>query len=122
MNALITARNLTVDFGADPVVRGIDFTLQAGHCLALVGESGSGKSVTARSLLGLSGGSVRADALSVCGRDALALGDRDWQQLRGTQVTMILQDALTALDPLRPIGRDRRRRGIERVALRWRPS
>ena len=102
----ITVQNLTVSFGAARAVDGVSFTLHPGRVLALVGESGSGKSVTARSLLGLSGGSTAADALEVCGQDARAFSDRQWQQIRGTKVSMILQDALMALDPMRPVGRE----------------
>ncbi len=104
--ALITARNLSVSFGSTVAVKNVSFTVRAGRCLALVGESGSGKSVTARSLLGLSGGTATADALEVCGQDALSLSERSWQQIRGNSVSMILQDALMALDPLRPVGRE----------------
>ncbi len=103
---VIRVENLSVSFEGSTAVDGISFTLHPGRALALVGESGSGKSVTARSLLGLSGGLVSADRLEVCGRDALNLKDRDWQQIRGTQISMILQDALMALDPLRPVGRE----------------
>ncbi|MGV2854809.1 dipeptide ABC transporter ATP-binding protein [Glutamicibacter sp. AGC13] len=104
--ALITVKDLSVRFGSAVAVKNISFTVKAGRCLALVGESGSGKSVTARSLLGLSGGIAKADELTVCGQDALELSDRGWQQIRGNSVSMILQDALMALDPLRPVGRE----------------
>ncbi|HCM93382.1 MAG TPA: ABC transporter ATP-binding protein [Glutamicibacter sp.] len=104
--AMITVRDLSVSFGTAAAVKNISFTVVPGRCLALVGESGSGKSVTARSLLGLSGGTVSATELSVCGQNALALPDRSWQQIRGNSVSMILQDALMALDPLRPVGRE----------------
>ncbi|GGL79914.1 dipeptide ABC transporter ATP-binding protein [Glutamicibacter protophormiae] len=103
---LITVSNLSVSFGCTVAVQDVSFTLSPGRALALVGESGSGKSVTARSLLGLSGGTVTADTLQVCGRDGLALRDRQWQGIRGNAVSMILQDALMALDPLRPVGRE----------------
>ena len=74
--ALITVKDLSVRFGSAVAVKNISFTVKAGRCLALVGESGSGKSVTARSLLGLSGGTISAAELAVCGQDALELADR----------------------------------------------
>src|SRR5690606_8964719 len=104
--AMITVKDLSVSFGTATAVKNISFTVVPGRCLALVGESGSGKSVTARSLLGLSGGTISATELTVCGQNALALPDRSWQQIRGNLVSMILQDALMALDPLRPVGRE----------------
>lgn len=103
---LIEIEQLAVRFGAQRAVDGVSFTLHAGQCLALVGESGSGKSVTARSLLGLSGGTVTADRLRVLGQDGLRLGENGWRTVRGAQIGMVLQDALSALDPLRPVGRE----------------
>ncbi len=104
----LEVRNLNVSFGANHVVRDVSFSLQPGSCLALVGESGSGKSVTARSLIGLAGARslVRAEAMSLAGRDVRSLGQRAWRRLRGKDVGFILQDALTSLDPLRRIGRE----------------
>lgn len=103
---LITLKDLSVSFDGAPAVKNISLTVSAGQVLALVGESGSGKSVTARSLLGLSGGQVSASELTICGRDARNLTDSDWQKIRGNTISMILQDALMALDPLRPVGRE----------------
>lgn len=104
MSLLLDVKNLRVSFAGEPAVDSISFELAAGECLALVGESGSGKSVTARSLLDLSGGTVTADKLWVLGQEATGLDDKAWRKLRGASVSMILQDALMALDPLRPVG------------------
>ncbi|MGO9901661.1 MAG: dipeptide ABC transporter ATP-binding protein [Solirubrobacteraceae bacterium] len=105
---LLLAENLTIGFGEREVVRGVSFALEAGRCLAIVGESGSGKSVTARTIVGLTGANsrVRADRLTLQGRDLLSLSDSDWHQIRGKQVGFILQDALVSLDPLRPVGKE----------------
>lgn len=103
---VVDVRGLTVRFGATEVVRGVDLQLFPGRCLALVGESGSGKSVTARALVGLTGGTVTADRLMIAGVDAAGLGERAWRRLRGRQVGTVLQDALGSLDPLRPVGRE----------------
>ncbi|WP_372697562.1 dipeptide ABC transporter ATP-binding protein [Arthrobacter sp. JSM 101049] len=107
---VVSVRDLRIGFGpADapvPAVHGVDFDVHPGQCLAIVGESGSGKSVTARTLIGLTGhGSrIRADRLELDGKDLLASSDRDWRRVRGAGIGYILQDALVSLDPLRTIG------------------
>jgi peptide/nickel transport system ATP-binding protein len=113
-------RNLRVSFagapaGPDAVVRGVDLDLLPGRCLALVGESGSGKSVTARALVGLTGGRVAVDRLVIDGSDVTDLANADprrgvrgqeraWRRVRGARVGTVLQDAMGSLDPLRAIG------------------
>ncbi|MCJ0701532.1 ABC transporter ATP-binding protein, partial [Frigoribacterium faeni] len=97
---------LRVSFGSATVVDGVSFSVAPGECVALVGESGSGKSVTARSLLGLSGGRVDVDRLTLGDRDLSTLDDRAWRRVRGARIGLVLQDALVSLDPLRPIGRE----------------
>jgi peptide/nickel transport system ATP-binding protein len=109
---LLRVENLSVGFGdrraPTTVVKGVSFTLAAGQCLAIVGESGSGKSVTARTLVGLTGGRshVQADRLEFDGRSLLGLSDREWRGIRGKQVGFILQDALVSLDQLRRVGKE----------------
>ncbi|GAA2237578.1 dipeptide ABC transporter ATP-binding protein [Herbiconiux moechotypicola] len=120
---LLRVENLAVGFGraaarAGAVVEGVSFEVRAGRTVALVGESGSGKSVTARTVVGLTGrGSwVAAEALEVSGASVLGViradGTRrglpapEWRRIRGAQVGLVLQDALVSLDPLRPIGRE----------------
>lgn len=105
---LLRVSDLHVSFGGRSVVQDVSFTVSPGECLALVGESGSGKSVTARSLIGLAGAGslVRAQTLEIAGRKVLNLSQRSWRALRGKQVGLILQDALTSLDPLRTVGKE----------------
>ncbi|MEZ2223876.1 dipeptide ABC transporter ATP-binding protein [Rhizobium sp. RCC_161_2] len=109
MTPLVHVRNLSIAFpgagDANVVVRGLDLTIRRGESVALVGESGSGKSVTARSLVGLSGpgATVSADVFDVDGKSVLEFRERDWRRLRGHKVGFVLQDALVSLDPLRRI-------------------
>ncbi|QXJ23878.1 ABC transporter ATP-binding protein [Actinomadura graeca] len=108
-DALLTVEGLSVAFGSGrdrvDAVRGVGFTLRPGECLAIVGESGSGKSVTARALLGLAGpqSTVTAKRLELEGEDLTRAGDRRWRELRGRRIGMVLQDALSSLDPLRTV-------------------
>jgi peptide/nickel transport system ATP-binding protein len=109
---LARVRGLSVRFGegatAMTAVHDMSFDLVAGRCVALVGESGSGKSVTARTLVGLTGGNahVEAEELTLFGRDGQSLTQRQWRGVRGRRVGFILQDAMVSLDPLRKIGRE----------------
>ena len=91
--------------GDDEIVHGVSFTIEAGRCVALVGESGAGKSITARALLGLSGDgtAVTAQTLRVLGDDVLGYSAAQWRRLRGGRAGLILQDALTSLDPLQTV-------------------
>jgi peptide/nickel transport system ATP-binding protein len=108
MTELLRVEELTVRFGATTVVEGVSFHLERGECLALVGESGSGKSVTTRTVVGLPGrtATVRAARLDFDGSDTTRLGERDWRRVRGDRIGFVLQDALSSLDPLRPVGRE----------------
>ncbi|MFI5527825.1 dipeptide ABC transporter ATP-binding protein [Kitasatospora sp. NPDC051853] len=107
---LLTVEGLDVRFGAAEravrAVREVSFTLDRGECLAVVGESGSGKSVTARSLVGLTGrgSTVTARRLEFDGTDLTALGESGWRGVRGRRIGLVLQDALTSLDPLHTVG------------------
>ncbi len=107
---LIEVRDLDVSFRTRSrtvhAVHGIDLTIEPGQCLALVGESGSGKSVTARTLVGLTGSdaSVRARTFTVAGREVSHFSDRQWRNVRGSLIGLVLQDALSSLDPLRTVG------------------
>ncbi|MCR8899683.1 ABC transporter ATP-binding protein [Gordonia sp. GONU] len=103
---LAEIRDLHVSFGDREVVKGVSFTVDAGECLAIVGESGSGKSVTARTLIGLTGEGARisAEAIAFDGRSLLGYKDRDWRRLRGREIGFVLQDALVSLDQLRTVG------------------
>jgi peptide/nickel transport system ATP-binding protein len=103
---LLHVENLRVSFGDTEVVKGISFTTRVGRCLAIVGESGSGKSVTARTLVGLTGPNshVRADRIDLAGIDLTRRSERSWRAIRGREIGFILQDALVSLDQLRLVG------------------
>ncbi|WP_034912669.1 ABC transporter ATP-binding protein [Erwinia sp. 9145] len=103
---LIVANDLTIATAAgSTLVDAISFSLGRER-VALVGESGSGKSLTARSLMGLLAPSLHLTArtLSVAGQDATSLSERQWSQLRGSQMAMVMQDPKYALNPMRTIG------------------
>jgi len=109
---LIRLEGLRVSFGRSVddrrVVDDVSFTLQRGSCLAIVGESGSGKSVTARTLVGLTGRNAKVafDRFEYDGRDVSGHRDADWRGLRGREIGFVTQDALVSLDQLRPVGKE----------------
>ena len=90
-------------WGIVKAVDGVSFTLHAGETLGLVGESGSGKSVTSLSVMRLVpsppgqivGGEVRLE-----GQDILQLDEKDMSRIRGDKIALILQDPMTALNPV----------------------
>ncbi|WP_233422399.1 ATP-binding cassette domain-containing protein [Curtobacterium oceanosedimentum] len=105
---VLDVRGLSVSIDGTTVVHDVDLHVDAGECVALVGASGSGKTVTARAVLGLSaaGADVTADRLDLVGADVRGLPERRWRRLRGRSVGYVGQEALGALDPLRPVGRE----------------
>ena len=92
--------------GTVQAVSNASFQVLRGEVTGIVGESGSGKSVTACALLGLlaRNGTVEAGTALFDGRDLLALGEKDLRKLRGSEISMIFQDPMTALDPVFTIG------------------
>ena len=87
-------------------VDGVDVAVRRGECLGVVGESGSGKSVTFGSVMGLVRRPGRIDAGRILfdGRDLRALTPRQMRAIRGRDIAMTMQDALTALNPALTVG------------------
>jgi oligopeptide/dipeptide ABC transporter ATP-binding protein len=125
--ALLEVRNLKTHFrsgarprhppadGQDPklvrAVDGIGFSVEAGEVLALVGESGSGKSVTSLSVLGLipgtgfrAGGEILFESGASGKVDLAKLPEREWLALRGSEISLVFQDPMNALNPVIPCG------------------
>ena len=107
---LLDVRDLKVRFhlrrGTVEAVRGVSFTLGRER-LGIVGESGSGKSQTGRAILGLTPppGEVTAERLAFDGTDLLAASPRALRQLRGSRMTMVMQDPKYSLNPVMTVGR-----------------
>src|SRR5215475_2477991 len=87
-------------------VDGVSFTLNEGETLGVVGESGSGKTVTSMSLLRLLPPAARIVGGEIWfqGENLLTKSEREMRALRGSQLTMILQDPMMSLNPLFTIG------------------
>jgi oligopeptide/dipeptide ABC transporter ATP-binding protein len=87
-------------------VDGVSFTLNEGETLGVVGESGSGKTVTSMSLLRLLPPAARIVGGEIWfqGENLVTKSEREMRHLRGSQLTMILQDPMMSLNPLFTIG------------------
>ena len=101
---LLAVDNLCVNFASSRVVDHVSFSVGAGEKFALVGESGSGKSVTALSILKLVETARYEGAIRFQGEDVLAKTERQMQSLRGSDIAMIFQEPMTALNPLYRVG------------------
>ncbi len=107
---LVKVRDLAVRFVSRDrtvhAVRGVDFDLAAGEVLCILGESGSGKSVTLRALMRLNPAArtLMEGTVQVAGRDVVAASEREMEEIRGSLVSMVFQEPMTALDPVFTIG------------------
>lgn len=110
MSHLLTISDLTIAFtgdtGTHEVTDHLSLTLDEGEIVCLVGESGCGKSVTSMSLLGLlgPGGSVKEGSICYEDRDLLTLSEKELDQIRGKEISMIFQDPMSSLNPVFTIG------------------
>ena len=86
-------------------VRDVSFNVAEGGTLGLVGESGSGKSATSLAIMRLLPPQARIEGkISFAGQDLLALAENDMRKLRGSGISMIFQEPMTALNPVMRVG------------------
>ncbi|MGW4530265.1 ABC transporter ATP-binding protein [Nocardia sp. NPDC004340] len=106
---LLEVSDLRVSFpseeGRVEAVRGVNYTVQDGEVLAIVGESGSGKSVSSLAIMGLLPDQARVQgSIRLRGQELLGMGDRQLSTLRGSKISMVFQDPLSALTPVYRVG------------------
>src|SRR5688572_21574260 len=108
---LLNVDDLQVEFrtryGVAKAINGVSFDLRQGETLAILGESGSGKSVTAQAIMGILDsppGFVTGGAIRYCGTDILGLPEDQRRRIRGPEISMVFQDALSSLNPVFPVG------------------
>jgi oligopeptide transport system ATP-binding protein len=108
---LLEVDDLRVEFrtreGVAKAINGVSFDLSEGQTLAILGESGSGKSVSAQAIMGILDsppGFVTGGEVRYCGTDILKLDDNARREIRGPEISMVFQDALSSLNPVFPVG------------------
>ena len=108
---LLEVEDLHVEFrtrrGVVNANNGINYTLREGETLAILGESGSGKSVSAQAVMGIIDsppGFITKGAIRFRGRDLLQMPEKERRKIRGAQIAMIFQDALSSLNPVFSVG------------------
>lgn len=105
----LSVRDLEVRFpterGVVRAVNGVSFDLDKGQTLGIVGESGSGKSVTAKTLMNLLPRSAQIDgSVTFEGKDVRQLAEQGQQHFWGVEMTMVFQDPMTSLNPVKKCG------------------
>lgn len=110
-NVSLSVRDLSVRVGGGnssvEIVRGVTFDVAAGETVAIVGESGSGKSMTALAIMRLVGaaqGMQLAGSIELAGVNLLRLSAREMRGIRGSRISMIFQEPMTSLNPVKRVG------------------
>lgn len=100
---LLEVKNLSIGFprhGDVNVVDNVSFNVRPGQCMALVGESGCGKSITTKTIMNLLPDTARITGEVIYkGTDLLKLTSEEHRKLLGTEIAMVYQDSLSALNP-----------------------
>ena len=110
--------NLNVEFrtpsGVVHAVSDVSFRLRPGEVLGIVGESGSGKTVTANAVMRLLPETAKVTgSIKMRGRNLLKMRPREFNKIRGKDISMIFQDPMTSLNPVYTVGNQM----IETLAL-----
>ncbi|MGW2085915.1 ABC transporter ATP-binding protein [Streptomyces sp. NPDC001880] len=108
---LLEVRDLHVEFhtreGVAKAVNGVNYSVAEGETLAVLGESGSGKSVTAQAVMGILDmppGRISGGEILFKDRDLLKMKKDERRKIRGQEMAMIFQDALSSLNPVLSVG------------------
>ena len=109
MSAILKVENLNVTLQhrrvSKKLVEDVSFEVRPGECLGILGESGSGKSMTVKSVLGLLDKNFQVSGSAIFdGQDLLKESREELRRLRGSRITMVLQNPMTCFDPLYRIG------------------
>ncbi len=105
---ILRVEGLTVRNRKDNTIllKDVSFSLIQGEILGILGESGSGKSLTSLAILGLlpPGLEVESGAIYYKGKNLFSLSPKEWEDIRGKEISIILQDPLSSLNPVLTVG------------------
>ncbi len=110
MEPLLRIENLSVHYytltGIVRAVERVSLEIPRGEFVSFVGESGSGKSTLALAILKLvpPPGRIVSGKIVFEGRDIVSLPEKEMRKIRGTKISMVFQDPMTSLDPVRKVG------------------
>jgi oligopeptide/dipeptide ABC transporter ATP-binding protein len=105
VSALLEIDRLSVSYGAVSALRDVSLAVEQGEILGLAGESGCGKSTLGLAVMGLLPPVARVRGeIRLGGRGLLSLSEPELRRLRGSEMGLIVQDPMTALDPCFSVG------------------
>ena len=109
---LLSAKDIEIEFTLRgkvlKAIRKCSLDIYEGETVAIVGESGSGKSVFTKSFLGMldANGSITGGSILYDGTDISKYKtEKEWMTIRGKKISMVMQDPMTSLNPLKKIGK-----------------
>ena len=108
--SLLKIENLTIHFPTEDgdvrAVNDVSLSVEAGQTLGLVGETGAGKTTTALGILRLVPEPGQVESGSICykDQDIMQMSEKEVQDIRGNEISMIFQDPMTALNPVMTVG------------------
>ncbi len=104
---MLSMNNISIEYQKrNEVVKNFNLEVNKGEIISLVGESGSGKTSVIRAAMGLlpSGGKVTSGEILFEGNSVLHYSKKEWEQFRGSKISMVFQDSGAMINPVRKIG------------------
>lgn len=102
---ILDVRQLGIQLNNEYLLHPLDFSIQPGEVVGLVGESGSGKTLTSMAIVQLLDKNLtQSGSIQLDGQELTTMSDKQLRQIRGRDITFIMQNPMTAFSPLYTIG------------------